>query len=214
MAAAAPLIMAGGSIIGGLLGKDSAKKASAAQERLGREALGLQREQFEQGREDLRPWREAGAASLADLMEGIDSGRLIDGPNPADFREDPGYQYRLGEALRAVEGSAAARGVLQSGGTMKGVARVASGLADQGYNDWWNRTRAVQGDEFNRRSAVAGTGQAAVTQGVQQGANFASGASATLGQIGAARASGYAGQNQAIQGTLGNLMSIVGGIKF
>lgn len=201
-------VLGGASILGSVLGASSANRAARSQEALGREGIALQREQFQQGREDLAPWCEAGGESLGMLMSGIRDGSLTDAPNPENFRTDPGYQFRLGEGMRAVEGSAAARGILQSGGTLRGINRYAQGVADQGYGDWFNRERAVQGDRYNRLAGVAGTGQAAVNTGVQQGQNFATNASQTLGQIGQARASGYAGQNQAIQGGLGNLMSL------
>lgn len=201
-------ILGGASVLGSVLGASSAKKAANVQADASREGLALQREMFQQGREDLAPWREAGGESLGMLMSGIRDGSLTEGPNPENFRTDPGYQFRLGEGMRAVEGSAAARGILQSGGTLKGINRYAQGVADQGYNDWFNRERAVQGDRYNRIAGVAGTGQAAVTTGVQQGQNFGNAGAQSLANIGQARASGYAGQNQAIQGGLGNLMSL------
>ncbi|HEU4805006.1 MAG TPA: hypothetical protein VFS91_04240 [Nitrobacter sp.] len=182
-------VMAGGSILGGLLGKSSAKKAARSQETMLREALGLQERMFNQGREDLAPWREAGAASLGDAMAMLRPGY--------DHTTSPGYDFRLGEGLRAVENSAAARGILQSGGTLKGIDRYAEGMAASDF-----------GDRFNRLSTLAGMGSAATGQGVSAGQAFANAGSNIYGQIGQARASGYAGQNQALQGSLGNLFSL------
>lgn len=184
-------VMAGGSILGGVLGKSNAKKAANAQVKVGEQALALQKQMYDQSRADLAPWREAGGTAikggLAMLMPGY------------DYTASPGYQFRLDEGNRAIENSAASKGMLMSGGTLKDIDRFSQGLAASDYND-----------QFNRMMAIAGGGQQAVNTGVQAGQNYASGASAALGDIGQAKASGYAGQNQAVQGTLSNLFGIYG----
>src|SRR6056297_2748968 len=59
-------LTAGSSVVGGLLGKSAAGDAADAQLESQREALGLQREQFETTREDFAPFREsAGRADAA-----------------------------------------------------------------------------------------------------------------------------------------------------
>lgn len=187
--------MAGGSLLGGVLGGKGAKKAAKAEVGMQREALALQKQMYEQSRADLAPWREAGGQAIGQGFAMLQPGY--------DYTASPGYQFRLDEGLRGVENSAAARGLLQSGGTLKGIDKYAEGMAAADY-----------GDAFNRMMAVAGGGQQAVNTGVNAGQNYASGASNTLGNIGQAKASGYAGVNQAIQGTLGNLGSIFAGGGF
>jgi len=62
----AAALAAGGSVAGGLLAKSAAGDAADAQLESQREALGLQREQFETTREDFAPFREsAGRADAA-----------------------------------------------------------------------------------------------------------------------------------------------------
>jgi hypothetical protein len=181
--------MAGGSLLGGVLGGKGASKAAKAQTQLGQQALQLQQQMYNQGRADLAPWREAGGQAIGQGLAMLQPGY--------DYTASPGYQFRLGEGLRGVENSAAARGLLQSGGTLKGIDKYAEGLAASDFND-----------QFNRTMAVAGGGQQAATSTGQFGQNYASAGGNILNGIGQAKASGYAGQNQAIQGTLGNLMSI------
>lgn len=184
-------IMGGASILGGLFGASSAKKAAKAQVTLGREALALQNQMFQQGREDLAPWRQAGGQAIGQGLAMLQPGY--------DHTTSPGYQFRFDEGRRAVEGSAASRGLLMSGGTLKDLTRFGQGVAAQDFND-----------QFNRTMAVAGGGQQAATSSMNAGMNNAAMGSNTLANIGQAKASGYAGQNQAVQGTLGNLISLFG----
>lgn len=183
------LIGGGASIIGGVLGGKGAKKAAKAQVKLGREALALQEKMYNQSRADLEPWRVAGGAA-------IQAGAAMLQPG-YDYTTSPGYDFRFDEGQRAVESSAASKGMLMSGGTLKDLVRFGDGVASADF-----------GDSFNRQMAIASGGQQAVNTGVQAAQNYASGASSTLGGIGQAKASGYAGMNQAVQGTLGNLMAV------
>lgn len=185
----AAAVMAGGSILGGVLGGKGAKKAARAQETLGREALALQSSQFNQSRQDMLPWLQTGGQAIGDLYAMTQPGY--------EHTTSPGYQFRLGEGLRGVENSAAARGLLQSGGTLKGIDRFSQDYAASDF-----------GDQFNRLASIAAGGQQTGAQLGSLGAGYANAGSNILGQIGQARASGYAGQNQAIQGTLGNLFGL------
>lgn len=59
--------------------------------------------------------------------------------DPAKFTVDPGYQFRLKEGLSAVNSSSAARGLLRSGDAAKALQERGEGLANQGFNDWYQR---------------------------------------------------------------------------
>jgi len=190
---AGPLIAGGASVLGGVLGGKGAKKAAKAEVALGREALALQKQMFEQGRADLAPWRAAGGQAIGQGLAMLQPGY--------DYKTSPGYDFRFGEGQRAVESSAAAKGQLLSGGNLKDLVRFGDGVAAADYND-----------QFNRTMSVASGGQQAATSSANFGQNFANSASNTLQGIGQAKASGYAGTNQAIQGTLGNLAGIFGGM--
>jgi hypothetical protein len=184
-------LLGGGSILGGILGGKGAKKAAKAQVQLGREALDLQKQMFEEGRTDLAPWREAGGQAIGQGLAMLQPGY--------DYTASPGYQFRFNEGQRAVDSSAAAKGMLMSGGTLKDLTRFGQGVAAADFND-----------QFNRVMSVAGGGQQAATSTAGLGQNYANSASGILNNIGQAKASGYAGQNQAIQGTLGNLAGLYG----
>ena len=77
------------------------------------------------------------------------------------LRDDPGYQFRLQQGQKALETSAAARGGLLSGGTLKGIQDYAQGLASQEYGNVYARrlgenqmgyARGLEGNQlgFNR----------------------------------------------------------------
>lgn len=50
------------------------------------------------------------------------------------LRSIPGYQFAFDEGQRAVQTSAAARGTLLTGGTLKALNRYGTGVADQTYD--------------------------------------------------------------------------------
>lgn len=189
----APALIGGGlSLLGGIFGGKGAKKAanaSVAGAQLGINEIGRQ---FDLGREDMAPWRVAGGEAVT---------RLADMTRPGyDHTTSPGYEFRFGEGTRAIEGSAASRGTHLSGGTLKDLVRFGQGIAADDFND-----------QFNRTASVAEGGRQVATSGAQLGANAGSGAAALFARQGDARASGYAGQNQAMQGTLANLAYLFGG---
>lgn len=59
--------------------------------------------------------------------------------NPMDFFNDAGYKFRLKQGTDAVQNSAAARGGLNSGATLKGIADYSQGLASQEYGAAFDR---------------------------------------------------------------------------
>jgi hypothetical protein len=58
---------------------------------------------------------------------------------PFNFEEDPGYQFRLQEGTNAIQNTAAARGSLLSGATLKAIQRYGSNLASQEYQQAFDR---------------------------------------------------------------------------
>lgn len=175
--------------IGDIFGGGSAKKAAKAQVEATKLGINEMRRQFDQTRSDLAPWRVEGSKAIGQLGAMLQPGY--------DHTKSPGYEFRLGEGLRAVENSAAARGILQSGGTLKGIERYAEGMAADDFD------RA-----FNRTASVAAGGQQVGTALGQLGADKSRGIAELYTQQGNAKASGYIGQANAIGNTLGQIASI------
>ena len=122
-----------------------------------------------------------------------------------DFVKDPGYDFRMQEGQKALERSAAARGGLQNGGTMKALAEYGQGFASNEYGNAYNRFTNDQSNRFNRLSSIAGMGQNATNANAAAGQNYAGQVSNNI--IGNANAQGAAGiaQGNAWGGALSSL---------
>jgi hypothetical protein len=226
----------GGAIIGSaILGSSAAGKASSAQQQAAAQAsdvaaqtadqqVALQREIFEKQTELQAPFREAGLKGQNRLMELLGIGGTAGAPGygryataefGADkFKADPGYAFRMSEGMKALERSAAARGGLLSGATLRGTQRYGQDLASQEYQNAFNRYQAERAGTLNPYQALAGTAQSSANvlggQAGQMGSNISNAlgayGSAAQGNIigsGNAQASGYLGQANAIAGGLG-----------
>lgn len=56
-----------------------------------------------------------------------------------EVTDDPGYKFRLAQGLQALQNSAAAKGILRTGGTYKGLEDYSQQLASQEYQAAYNR---------------------------------------------------------------------------
>ena len=91
-------------------------------------------------------------------ITGFGGGGAITGLPPDNrltaLRNTPGYQFARDEGLQAIQRSAAAKGTLLTGGTLKGLARYGEGIADQLYNETYDRYLRLA--DLGQRTAVAG----------------------------------------------------------
>lgn len=178
----------------------AADEALREQRRAGNRSIALQREQFDQAREDLNPYREIGGGRLKDLA-GDDFQRDF---TMGDFQKDPGYNFRMQEGMKALEGSAAARGSLNSGATLKALSRYGQDFASNEYNNAYNRFNADRDRRYGRLLDLANVGLQASGQQINAGQNYANQAGSTMIGMGNAAASKYLGQadqfRQAVQG--------------
>lgn len=203
-----------GSYFGGEAQADAARDASRTSAEAARYQADIQRQMFDQTREDQAPWREAGANALARLAAGTaPDGDLVRSFSMADYEADPGYAFRLSEGMRAIERSAAARGGALSGGALRATQRFGQGLASEEYGRAFDRYQTNQTNRFNRLASVAGVGQTANAATGQAGSNYANALTgisqadaANQGNAilaaGNARASGYLGVGNAISNSL------------
>ena len=163
---------AGASIYGAHKASGASKQAAAQQAAAGREAAALQ-----------APYREVGGQGLTALSSLLGLGG---GPIGAGLETTPGYQFRLGEGLKALERSAASRGTLLTGGTLKGMQRYAQDVASQEYDK-----------RVNQLGNIAGIGQRASESSGE-----------LLTGIGNAQAAGTVGSANAWQQGLGQAGNI------
>lgn len=151
-----------------IFGDNSTDKAIKAQTDSANLANQTQKYIFDQTRSDQEPWRQSGMRALAGL-ENKDFQRDF---TMNDYQQDPGYQFRLDEGNKAINAAAAARGLGNSGATMKALARYGQDYASNEYQNAYNRFNADRDRRFNRFSSLAGIGQTANSQIGQAGANY------------------------------------------
>ena len=158
----------------------------------------IQQENFEQTRKDLMPYKQAGATSLSQLMgQMTPDGYFNQTYTGQDIYSDPSYQFRLQQGQDAIQSSAAAKGGLLTGATLKALQNYGQESASQEYSNAYNRFNADQTNRYNRLSNLVGIGQNAAAQVGNAGAqtaqavanNTMAGAnSIAAGQIGRANA--------------------------
>jgi hypothetical protein len=173
---------------------DAASTQAASADR----AADLQYKQYEQTRQDQMPWMEAGKTALNKLIPLTDYKNF----SMSDFQADPGYSFRMSEGLKGLERSAAARGGLLSGSTLKGVQRFGQDLASQEYTNAFNRYQTERAARLQPLQSLAGVGQTTAQQLGQSGMQTAQNIGETQMSGAAARASGYVGQANALTGAL------------
>jgi hypothetical protein len=210
--------VAGATVVGGALSSSAAGSAASAQAKSADRAADLQREQFERSVELQEPFRQAGIAGQNQLLTylGVEGGDRAS-PNfgkyataqysPEMFEQgkDPGYQFRLKEGMQGLERSAAARGGLLSGATLKGITRYGQDAASQEFTNAFNRYQAERTGTLNPYQSMAGMGQSVANQVGNMGMNYANQAGEAYQGAANARASGYVGQANAIGGAIGNI---------
>jgi hypothetical protein len=213
----AALIAGTAAVAGGVIAGKGAKSAAKTQEQAAKDANAAQERMFQKQIELQEPFRQGGLTAQQEIMQllGIGGdknaagyGSLGKAFGEADFQKDPGYAFRQAEGMKALERSAAARGNLLSGSTLKGVQRFGQDLASQEYQNAFNRYQTERAAKLNPLQSLMGSGQSA--------ANTLTGAAGQMGQneasniynAGQARASGYIGQANALSGALGQIGGI------
>lgn len=93
------------------------------------------------------------------------------------FYESPDYQFRFREGQRAMDSSAAARGMLLSGAQLRALNEFGSGLASGEYGNYYNRLAGIAGMAQTPTNPYAGTQAGLYNQMIgaygQAGANTA-----------------------------------------
>jgi hypothetical protein len=201
------LIPAAAAIFGASRSSRAAQSAADTSAAATDRATQLQREMFERQTELQEPWRQAGMTALNKL---IPMATQYTPFGMQQFQADPGYAFRLSEGMKALERSAAARGGLLSGATMKGIQRYGQDLASQEYQNAFNRYRLEREAALNPLQSLAGVGQTTSQQLGQAGANYATNVgNAMIGQ-GQTAANAMLARGSAYQRGAGDIASLAG----
>lgn len=209
-AAAAGLIGGGlgalGSVGGAAIGASAAGSAADKQAAAAAQANQLQKQIYDQQRADQEPYRQAGMGALSQMQDPSFQHNF----GMSDYQADPGYQFRLDQGQKALERSAAARGGLQSGGTLKGLTDYAQGMASQEYQGAYNRFTNNQNNRFGRLSTIAGMGQGANSANAAAGQNYAGQVGGNMTGVGNAQGAASIASGNTWGNTLSGLGSGLG----
>ena len=205
-----PLVATASSAVGGAISSSNqaraSRRAADAQVQSAAEAARLQREMFDRQVALQEPFRQAGLTGQNRIMEllGIggnaavgDYGRYGRDFGAADFEADPGYAFRLAEGNKALERSAAARGMLMSGSMFKGAQRFGQDLASQEYQNAFNRYQTNRANQLNPLQSLMGAGQTSANVVTDAAGNLGRSLGENALGAGNARASGYVGSANA-----------------
>ena len=212
-----------GSIFAGNSKANAATQAAQIQAQAAQQGIntigGIQQQQTA----NQQPFMQSGQMSLQQLMAGLSNGTFgqalqtpgaFQAPTLADAQNSPGYQFTATQGTNAILKGAAAAGGNISGGTLKSLDSYNTGLADNTYQNVFNR--ALQGYQAQLQgygAQLAGNQQAynQLFAPSQLGASSAANLNSSLGQDagaiadlytqqGNARAAGVIGANNATTG--------------
>jgi len=203
-----------GSAIGGLSQAYAGSRAAGAQIDAADRAAALQERIY-----NSMAARNQGAETLGNLARNR-YGELVGlGPNtnamgygsavqPFDmskFQEDPGYNFRLSEGLKALDRQAAARGGLMSGAALKAAGRYGQDAASQEYGNAYNRYRQNRADQLGPLSDLMVGGTNATNATNTALGNYGTNVGNLMGQAGQATGAGYLGAGNSVNNLFGAL---------
>lgn len=173
------LIGAGAGIYGGQVAANAAKKAGQGE-----------MQQYWQNRRDMLPWLQAGTGGVNRLRD------ILLGGQSSEYLETPGYDFRFGEGVKALDRSASARGMLDSGAQRKALMEYGQNVGTDEYNQRLNRLGMLAGYGQNAAGTIGGWGSAA-----------AAGRGNALQNAGAIRGSSYIGAANTLNQGIGNALA-------
>lgn len=209
------------NLFSGIQGTTAAKTAAQKQLAANRKALELQSQVYNQTQANLNPFLTSGTAAggrLSDLL-GVSGNAGAEGYGdfakrytPEDLTNDPGYQFRLSEGTKAINQSLGAKGGLFSGQALKEAQKYGQGLADQTYNDAYQRYVNDQQRLYGQLSGQQGVGLGAAGTLAGVGQNYAANAGNLYGTAGDIAANRVTQQGNVMNQSLANIMGTnVGG---
>lgn len=138
--------------------ENAIKKAYKAQVKAADIAASLVKQYGEQAMQYMMPYLKYGQGAV-DTLERLENAGYFTWSKPREqypewkepefkFKPDEGYAFRALEGQRAIESSAAARGMGLSGSTQRALTQYSQNLAAQEYNNAWNRYMQQRQQQF------------------------------------------------------------------
>lgn len=159
------------------LQSDAAGRASKRAENAANAANQLERDQWEKAQADNQPLLDMRNALLPRVQSLASQDVSL---NPADVMAEPGYQFGLKSGLTSLQSTAAGKGGLYSGATLKALSRYGNDYASTKYNDAWNRQQTGLTNSLNRALSGASLGQQGANNLMQAGQAYTTNTSNNL----------------------------------
>lgn len=122
-------------------------------------ALGAVQGGYAGAEKAMQPYASSGAVGAQTMADMVKGGGFQF--NPQDVYSDPSFQFELEQGTNALQGSAAARGGLLSGGLLKKLQKYGIDLASTKYQDAFNRALSSYTTNFQGAQNLASMGQSA-----------------------------------------------------
>ena len=211
--------IAGAGLVGAGASMYSANQASNAQQQAAQQSAAQQQAMFDKQTALQEPFRQGGMTAQNQLMTllglnpGGGSGVTVNPNDPnfgkyakdfsmADYQADPGYAFRLSEGMKGLQNSAAAKGLLSSGSTLKGITDYGQNRASQEYGNAYNRYQTNRANQLNPLQSLMGSGQTSANTLTNAAGNLGQGLGQAAVATGNARASGYLNTGNALNSAL------------
>jgi len=199
--------IAGAGILGAGASIYGSSQAAKAQKDAANQANATQLQMYNQQREDLAPYTEAGTEGLNALRSYLGVGGDTSAANYGGYNQrfgmdqftaDPGYSFRLRQGLEGLNANAAARGGLISGAALKAATNYGQQAGSQEYTNAFNRFMQQKEAERSGYSDLTRVGQAAAAGTAAAAGQYGTAAAQNINNAGQAQASGYVGAANAI----------------
>jgi hypothetical protein len=182
----------GSAVVGAGASVYAGNKAASAQKKAAQQSADIQRQQYEQTRADLAPYRDTGATALGRY------GDLLGMRGPEAYQaalqgytQSPFLARMVQDTVGAVDASRAARGGLFSGATAQEIGDRTGQLYLGDFNNY-----------LSRLGGMVDTGQNAAAQTGNFGQNAAAGQANAYQAAGNARAQGYINMGNSVNNAL------------
>ena len=182
--------------------QEAASTAGASNDR----ATALQQRMYEENVARQKPFYDVGVNALPELVA---ASRYT--PFSMDqFRQDPGYAFRLKEGQQALDRQAAARGGLISGGALKAAQRYGQEMGSQEYTNAFNRYQAERQARLGPLQSLTGMGQTTANTIGTAGQNMATNVGNAYMQSGVNQGNALLAGSQARASAYGDIAKLYG----
>lgn len=213
-------IMAGASIISGLMGSDAASSAADTQTATAAQQMALQKQIFDIQNAQLAPQRATGYNALNQIgalgsgqyqqydAQGnpigtaTGSGYLTHQFGNADLNAQlaPNYAFNLQQGQQATQNASNATGGLVGGNALKSLQDYTQNFAGNAYQQAFANYNTQRGNIYNTLASMAGIGQSAQNASNTLASNYGTNVSNLATGSAAAQAAGQIGSASALSG--------------